>query len=498
MKIQNHQRVYKVTHMPFKPIFSILVLIIPIINSCKKYLEIPPPTTQLVTDSVFNNGASATSAQLAIYAMMVNDDESSSISYENGLLSDELTNYNTNPNYLSYYINAMAANNPSVGAFGRWNDAYSFIYQANAVIRGLQNSSGVNGSIKQQLIGEAKVTRAFWHFYLTNCYGDVPLALTTDYTVTSKLSRTPRIQVLQQVIADLTDAQNSLNNNYVDASDTASTTERVRPNKAVATALLARAYLYLGDYNNKDVTAYKHAEDQATIVINNPNYSLISPLTSTNYGFTTNNSEAIWQLYTPLPTSDGATSDGDGYVLISAPGTVSLSNQLLNAFEPGDNRRNIWVGSYTTTDGSNITYYFPYKYKTTSQTNGSNVTEYITVLRLAEQYLIRAEARAEQGNIPGAQADLNVIRNRAGLPNTTANDKASLLAAILHERQVELFTEWGHRWFDLNRTGNTNAVMSVVTPLKGGIWSPDGHQELYPIPQPERSLDPNLSQNPGY
>src|SRR6202000_1804437 len=96
--------------------------------------------------------------------------------------------------------------------------------------------------------GEAKFIRAFWHLYLTNVYGDVPLALTTDYNVTGKLSRTPRVQVLQQVITDLKDAQSSLNSNYVDVTDTTATTERVRPNKAAATALLARVCLYLGDY----------------------------------------------------------------------------------------------------------------------------------------------------------------------------------------------------------------------------------------------------------
>ena len=95
-----------------------------------------------------------------------------------------------------------------------------------------------------------------------------------------------------------------------------------------------------------------------------------------------------------------------------------------------------------------------------------------------------------------AAADLNVIRQRAGLTNTTATGQQAILNAILHERQVEFFTEWGHRWFDLKRTGNVNAVMSVVTPQKGGIWN--ANWALYPIPISEITLNPNLKQNPGY
>jgi len=120
-------------------------------------------------------------------------------------------------------------------------------------------------------------------------------------------------------------------------------------------------------------------------------------------------------------------------------------------------------------------------------------------MRLAEQYLIRAETEANGagGGTNSAVQDLNIIRNRAGLANYSgATDKASLVTAILHERQVELFTELGHRWLDLKRTATVNAVMSVVTPQKGGTW--DANWQLYPIPRTEIQVNPNLKQNPGY
>ncbi len=144
------------------------------------------------------------------------------------------------------------------------------------------------------------------------------------------------------------------------------------------------------------------------------------------------------------------------------------------------------------------TWYFPYKYKYNTLTTNGTVYEYTMVLRLAEQYLIRAEAKVQTGDATAVN-DLNAVRHRAGLADYAGStDKNSLLAAILHERQVELFTEWGQRWFDLIRTGNVDAVMSIVTPQKGGTWTTGGHQTLYPIPIADIAADPNLTQNPGY
>jgi starch-binding outer membrane protein, SusD/RagB family len=463
---------------------SAFLILITSFTACKKFVEIPPPTTELVTASVFNNDATATAAQIQIYIQMNQAGESYYMAQENGLLADELNNYSTVSNQVQYYTNALlASQNP-----GPWSRAYNYIYQANAIIAALTNNSAVSPAVQEQLIGESKFIRAFWHFYLTNLYGDIPLVTSTNYTVNASTVRTPQAQIYQQIITDLKDAQNLLNINYVDASDTSITSERVRPTKWAATALLARVYLYTGDYSD--------AAAQATTVINNTgSYSLCSNL---NNVFLANSTEAIWQLQIPLPASNLATLDGNYFILVAAPGlgtnnSNTISAELLNAFENGDGRRSNWVDSIIL--GTN-TYYFPYKYK---QYQSSTAGEYVMVLRFAEQYLIRAEAEGNLGDSSGAITDLNIIRNRAGLTNYSAVNNGSLLTAIIHERQVELFTEWGHRWFDLIRTGNAIAVMGGPTGVcaaKGGTWSPNW--ELYPIPQSDRSNDPNLTQNVGY
>ena len=100
----------------------------------------------------------------------------------------------------------------------------------------------------------------------------------------------------------------------------------------------------------------------------------------------------------------------------------------------------------------------------------------------------------------GAIDDLDKLRQRARLPLLSITNPGisqnALLAAILQERRIELFTEWGHRWLDLKRTNNVNTVMSVVTPLKGGTWSPNW--TLYPIPSQDLQYNPKMTQNVGY
>jgi hypothetical protein len=459
-------------------------------TGCKKFVQIGPPPTQLVTSSVFDNSATATSALTGIYAQMANAGESYYIALNNGLLADEFMNYSTQQSNIQLYTDEMTA---VVSPDSRWSPIYNYIYQANAVIEGMSNS-GLNPAIQQQLTGEALFLRAFWLFYLTNMYGAIPLTTTTSYTTNATLSRSPQTAVYQQIIADLSQAQTMLNSNYVDGSDTTITTQRTRPTRWAASALLARVYLYTQKYDS--------AEIEATAVINNASlYSLCPNLSGPNSPFLANSTEAIWQLQIPLPNPNVATPDGLYFILTSAPSTgqtnsTTMSSALLGAFEPGDNRLSNWIGNFSS---GGDTFYFPYKYKVYNS-SGASAPEYVMVLRFAEQFLIRAEAEANLGDSTDAITDLEAIRYRAGLTipyNPMIN--GPLLTAILHERQVELFTEWGHRWFDLIRTGNANSVLGSpgnVCQQKGGIWN--SNSELYPIPQTERTADPNLSQNMGY
>jgi hypothetical protein len=246
-------------------------------------------------------------------------------------------------------------------------------------------------------------------------------------------------------------------------------------------ALLAKVYLYQKNW--------QAAYDAADTIINSGLYSLEPNL---NNVFLDGSQEAIWQL--PATGNEDITTDANNFVPQSngtAP-NYPLTTYLLNAFESGDQRLLDWTGMAIVSTGSaNDTLYYPYKYKNVSPYSAAT-TEDFMVFRLAEQYLIHAEAAAELGNLGTAISDLNIVRARAGLGATTATGQAGVLTAVMHERQVELFTEWGNRWLDLIRTGTANTVLNAE---KGGFQS---YMALYPVPFSQMEANTLLGQNPGY
>lgn len=490
---------------------TILASLMLLCTACKKLTDSGLPKNLLTDESTFAADATAIAAITSTYSTMSNmnipADPFKSIGLRAGLSADELGFFANYPpstfgydDLLKYYQNSLTPINASP-----WVQCYSFIFNANVAINSLNRSSTLTPRVKEQLLAEMKFTRAFMYFYLVNLYGDVPLTLSADFTVNQTIGRTPKAQVYEQMISDLTEAQSVLSEGYVDGTLLATSTERIRPNKWAATAMLARCYLYTGDYAK--------AETEATAVINN---STLYRLTAINEAFLKNSQETIWSTQPVGTLTLANTAEGRVFTLTaSGPNTttpVYLSSQQMAAFSAGDLRGTIgyWVGSVT---ASGTTYFYPTKYKIGSTSTAT--AEYSMMLRLAEQYLIRAEARAQLGKGAAAAEDLNILRSRARAASTTANpnplpaiaatlSQAELMTAILKERQAELFTEWGHRWLDLKRTGTIDAVMSIVTPLKVTTSSTSNNwnsaYSLYPIPQAEMDRSPLLSghQNPGY
>src|ERR1022692_228416 len=441
---------------------KILLILLIVSPGCRKFVTVDAPITQLSTATVYTSDATAEAAVTGIYSQIMNNASdfasggATSISFLAGLSADEFINYSTSQDMIGFYSNSILPGNGNLTG-SLWGPAYQYIYDANLILEGLASSNGVSAAAKKELTGEALFVRSFCYFYLVNLFGDVPLILGTDYKSNEIASRTPTSTIYQQIISDLQQAQAMLPADYSFANG-----QKVRPNKWAATALLARVYLYLQDWAD--------AQSSATAILNSGSFSLAGDMDSV---FLANSKEAIWQL---MPVSPGYnTWDAYFFILTTTPENVSVSPDLLNAFELGDLRRSNWIDSVIV---SGQIYYYPFKYKINGSGNPP-VTEYSMVLRLAEQYLIRAEAEAEQDDIPDATADINIIRSRAGLSATTANDKPSLLTAIEHEREIELFSEWGHRWLDLKRTG----LASTVLPLAKPLWQ--NTDTLYPIPESE-------------
>lgn len=473
---------YKINYLPFIYVFFSIFFI----SGCQKLVAIDPPTNTITTSQVFSTDEEATSAMAGVYSMMINTQgypvfAQGGVTILSGASADELQIFSQqNPFYIQFEDNTLQANNANISSL--WGQAYSIIYGTNAIIEGLNVSTTVHDSVKHELIGEAEFTRAFCNFYLVNLFGDIPLVTTSNWQKTTLLSRTPVMQVYQTIITDLQDAQKKLPADYSVGKH-----QRIIPNRWAATALLARVYLYLGRYQDADTEA-------STIISNSNLYQLT---TDPNQVFQINSTEAIWQLQqSKQGFMYNATNEGNTFIPYdsnTAPFAL-LPDRLLNTFEIGDLRKADWIDSINYM-GLGTTYYFPYKYKIgpAQSSPDSAYTEYYMVLRLAEQFLIRAESRAFEGNLKGAITDLNTIRERAhltDLPNTL--NQTQIQTAVAQERRVEFFDEWGHRWLDLKRTGQASVVLSPIKPK----WNATAL--LYPIPYTEITTDPNLTQNTGY
>ncbi len=468
-----------------KIVYIIIVSLLIVIQSgCRKLIKIEPPSNLLTTKAVFETPEQAKSALAAIYYRMVNGSSafsSGQLTLYAGLSADEFLLFDPNNQvYGEFYRNDILPNNNSLRNIF-WAYTYQLIFQTNAVLENVPKAN-FSDSIKNEMLGESSFLRAFCYFYLVNMFGPVPIISTTNWQKTNLLSRNSEMEVYNFIEADLANARERLSKRF-----SALGGERTIPNYYAAAALLARVYMFQ--------KKWEEAGRLSSEVISATNsFSLVT----VDKIYSPNNNEAIWQLK-QQNTQSNLFSSPEGRIFIprlknsAIIPVVYLYSEFLDSFEMGDRRKVAWVDSTRLTTNK-LTYYYPYKYKIGNGQTGSNYAEYHTVLRLSEQFLIRAESRMNQGKLREAIDDLNVVRLRAGLTNLDySSDMENVKAKLIKERSIEMFAEWGCRWFDLKRWGLTDKALSRI---QNKNWKEtDG---LYPIPVSEIATNPNLTQNPGY
>lgn len=446
-----------------------------LLSGCEAFVALEVPNDRITSTTVYGDDATTRAALDGMYIQVFNTafaaGGNASVSFLGGLSAGTYGLTSAIPDmeeFAGYQLEATNGLNLNL-----WSGAYSTIYMCNALIEGVAENNALSTDTRESLEGQARFVRAFTYFELTNLYGDVPLVTQTDYTVNALKARSLQTEVYDLILEDLTRAVELLDADYPD-------NERTRANRFAALGLLARVHLYLENW--------EQAETYSSEVLGATDlYELPEDL---NNVFLANSREALWQV-SPEGWGNSFTHTRDGNLLIRITTTgspVELSAGLLQSWESGDQRRADWVGSFTT---AAQTYYYPNKYKIRYDASGGNYTEYSMIMRLAEQYLIRAEARARQGKLEVAVADLNRIRERAGLEPVEFNtslSQESLIEVVLEERYHELFSEWGHRWLDLKRTGKALEELEGVEAI----------DLLYPIPEDELLKNPNLNQNAGY
>ncbi len=442
-------------------------------GACREILE-PPPVDLLVDELVLNTAADVEPVRLGLYnalrglgaPIIVAGDFTADFIQHNGTF----TVYNELGNKQITATNAAASR--------MWGSVYNTVYIANFIEERIGDVTGVTEANRKRFLAEARFLRGFANFVGAYTFGDIPKVITTDIATNTNIARTPRTEILQSVLADYTAALAELpetNSNKIIAK-TFATKNAVR-------AALARYYLYQKDW--------AQAEKYATDIINTRLQTLDSSYT--NVILTEFDVETILELaYADNSSDDPGTSTFGLNDIFRGRREVIPANSYVSTIREtsaGERRQTIRFNSEDQAGRDNG--WSVMKYGSPDDSNNN-----ITIFRLAEQYLIRAEARAQQGRIVGAngaQADINVLRKRAKAPNASLGTQADALLTIEKERVYELSFE-GHRWYDLKRTGRIQNVMSA--------FSPNWNQkfELWPIPQSEIQRNKALAgaQNPGY
>jgi len=375
-----------------------------------------------------------------------------------------------------------------------WKLNYAGIVQANTVIEKTPLIEAEQ-EFKDRVVGEALFLRSYYHFVLAQVFGNVPLIITIQAPDEVLVPRTAQATVFAQVASDCALAASMLPISY-GAADVG------RATKGAALALKAKAYLYLKEYNSVVSTV---AEIKALGI-----YALQANYQDNFLDSTQNNSESVWEIqHTNLELGVGNSLNQqwtskkvpDGY------GFAEVDTSFQKTFEPGDPRITFTIArknedyfgvtykaSFSSTGSSPRKYLQPVSEVTQKSDGGINYTN----IRYAEVLLWEAEALAELGQTSEALAPLEEVRARARaqaadpsttLPAITTTDKQQLIDIIRHERRVELGFEM-HRFFDLVRWGIAGQVIPNFTV---------GKNEVFPIPQTELDLNPNLlPQNNGY
>jgi hypothetical protein len=477
--------------------FSFLAVILALASGCSKTIDKTPIST-LTTANFYKTAQDAEAGltgaynslyqQFYIWDYMTNGDVWADNCYAGG----------NNPDNFGIDNFQLTALNGNVTR--DWQGLYYGVANANSV---LDNVPAINDPVwagttrKAQILAEAKFLRSLHYFYLITTYGDVPLVLTNNGNVYPP--RASVAAVYNQIEQDLISADSSL------LAASGGNPNNGRATQGAAEGLLAKVYAQQGKYDSCIVYCNK--------VLANSYYSLLpnyADLFDGNHKLTVESLFEIQHSTVSNTTNYGPelllpfSLTGDTYAKFN-----ECTNDLIKAYKTaGDNVR-LNASVYFSVPADTIaipppytvaTSPVPYAYKW-KQPAGYNSPDNEILIRLADIILLDAEALNQTGQTALAIPLINQIRARVSLPATTATTQTDVATAILNERRLELALE-GWRWTDLLRFGTQYTISlmnSQVDPSGNPLnYNVTQNKLLFPVPQSERDLDANLSQNPGY
>lgn len=471
----------------------LLTLVFVAVGCTKSFVDKPTPYNQVPKDNYYKTEIEIKQAITGVYATLksrygqywlLTEVPSDNSTYGTGgiVLNGEFDNFT--------YI-------PVTGALSNaWIGHYQTIANANIVLNRM-SAVTMADAIRNRYTGELKFIRALMYFNLVRFFGEVPL-ITQELTNPAdayNFLRAPVADVYRQVETDLKESIPALPVSYTGADVS-------RVTSGAAKSLLAKVLMQ----QRKFAEALPYLQD----VVSNETAAGYQLLPSANYKnvFVQDNNPEI--VFSVQYENDGITGGSDfpssfipistGTAIYAPPVSVRDNNlgtlDLFNAFRPDDIRKPIAIDKLPSSPD-----YFTRKFIVPQSQYGQEGNSDVDwpVIRYADVLLMFAETLNETGNTSGAIAQLNRIRTRAGLPNTGAVTQTEIRDSVLYERRLELCFE-GHRWYDLIRAGKAVSTMQAfkTTYNVTNMITLDANRLLYPIPQRERNINPNLTQNTGY
>lgn len=428
--------------------------------SCSDFLD-QNPDNYISDAAVIKTLSSAKAALNGTYHKLAAESYYGGVYYDAGvnLAADNVTWTGSLNFYYDFDTHQYSAENQLLSY--AWYAIYATVNQANQVIDKTTVLDDGSETERRRIIAEATVIRSLAFFDLARTWGNIPVVkqATSSPTQFDGVKQTKAKDVYQIVVDDILAVYNDLSQS----------SDRVYVTQAAADAFLARVYLYLEQWDK--------AEQYASKVINNGNYALGSIQDLIDNKET---AESIWE----LAYSSSFTNQQSTYWRSPDQG---------GRHEWGPSKELVQLLAEPTIGGERKAFYQDFSsaqvpdYFVGTLYHRSTLDDDVILFRLAEQYLIRAEARANQSNLTGAITDLNVIRRRAGIEEiASASSKDEALQLIEDERRVELALE-PHRWFDLIRTHRAEQVLGVKS-----------YQTVFPIPYNDIQADKDLVQNDNY
>lgn len=461
---------------------SFIFLISFLLSSCAKQLD-QIPSTSKVLDGFFSNQSEAEEYINSVYgALQRGGLYGQNVPFLGEMPSDNTwdqvpANDNGFPGQLDLFTTISTNDNLSQN----WKDSYVAIQRANVVLNRIDSITYTTDALKESRKGAMKFIRALVYFNLVRTYGDVPLVTieTKDPNSYFGQGRTAADAVYNQIIKDLTEA-------IAELPATSDKTGGVV--KTAAEALLGKVYLTLKKYQN--------AVDVLNDVVQSNMHHLLPNINDVFDINNENNAEDIFSVQ--FASNVNGNSEGSSFQQQTSPsGSINgakghdlPTTYLYNLYTSADRRKGVYID---VTPGG-VAYCKKY---VANPANPSDGGSNFVVLRYADVLLMLAEANNELNHPTDALTYLNQIRNRAGLDDFTATDKAIISTEVALQRQLELVLE-GHRWFDLLRTGNAVQVMNNWFASQGQNITIDTHNLLMPVPQDQIDTDPSIKQNPGY